>query len=497
MKKIISLLLCLFMVCSLCLGAVAQSEIKITFSPDKVQGKKGDIVLVDFSILEEKSEIGALEMQVAYDTQKLKLVPHPENSRGEYVVGGSVIQEMGSALYDFGEKVMLFCMASSKGMRISGDIFSMAFELLEDIPQESALVACNIQNILHYEESATYSVSYQNNWVGAVFRPNDPDAMVDNRVLFSLSTALDVEKGDHVAISFSLANSYTYIKEFAIQLFFDHTMLRLSDANSANAVFAPSKLAVEAGSIVFDEETNILRFSAIEGLKNRMDFGRFHFEVIGDVTQTNISPVTFEFVQDPVHGQDETFSYEANIENGFVKINPPSFIYEETENGLMLVKYQGKKTSVSIPNMVDGKFVTAIGANAFADCPDLQSLTITNYITRIEQGALAGPFGNKFTLTCGENSAAEGYAQENGINYRIHPGMADAVTATDVWALGDLNRDGYINAKDALLALRHAVKKEDFIPNRFVAADVNRDENINAMDALEMLKKSVGKPACF
>lgn len=62
-------------------------------------------------------------------------------------------------------------------------------------------------------------------------------------------------------------------------------------------------------------------------------------------------------------------------------------------------------------------------------------------------------------------------------------------------ALGDLNNDGQINAKDALEVLKAAVGKANLTEQQKIAADVNGDGNINAKDALEMLKYAVGKPS--
>lgn len=64
-------------------------------------------------------------------------------------------------------------------------------------------------------------------------------------------------------------------------------------------------------------------------------------------------------------------------------------------------------------------------------------------------------------------------------------------------ALGDVNGDNAINAKDALTVLRIAVGKYSPTQDEITAADVNKDSAVNAKDALEILKKSVGKPCCF
>ena len=61
--------------------------------------------------------------------------------------------------------------------------------------------------------------------------------------------------------------------------------------------------------------------------------------------------------------------------------------------------------------------------------------------------------------------------------------------------LGDVNGDGKIDAKDALLCLRTSVDKYEPSEEEAAAADVNKDEKIDAKDALEILKFSVDKPS--
>ncbi len=63
--------------------------------------------------------------------------------------------------------------------------------------------------------------------------------------------------------------------------------------------------------------------------------------------------------------------------------------------------------------------------------------------------------------------------------------------------LGDVNEDGEVDAKDALMVLKYAVGKEILTDSQLVAAEVMGDSDINAKDALEILKYAVGKIASF
>lgn len=57
---------------------------------------------------------------------------------------------------------------------------------------------------------------------------------------------------------------------------------------------------------------------------------------------------------------------------------------------------------------------------------------------------------------------------------------------------GDVNGDETVNSSDALLVLKHAVKKSELTGKPLQQADVNKDGLINSSDALQILKIAVG-----
>ncbi len=63
--------------------------------------------------------------------------------------------------------------------------------------------------------------------------------------------------------------------------------------------------------------------------------------------------------------------------------------------------------------------------------------------------------------------------------------------------MGDLNGDGKVDAKDALIVLKISVKKVTPTDVEKTAADVNEDQKIDAKDALEILKYSVKKASAL
>lgn len=65
-----------------------------------------------------------------------------------------------------------------------------------------------------------------------------------------------------------------------------------------------------------------------------------------------------------------------------------------------------------------------------------------------------------------------------------------AVTVSDV-VFGDVDRDGRVDASDALLALQHSVKLFSLVDKQSLAADVSGEGTIDAYDALLILQHSV------
>lgn len=63
---------------------------------------------------------------------------------------------------------------------------------------------------------------------------------------------------------------------------------------------------------------------------------------------------------------------------------------------------------------------------------------------------------------------------------------------TSQYKKGDVNLDGYVNAKDATAVLKHVVELEILTGKSLEMADVNGDGRVNAKDATAILKIVVG-----
>jgi hypothetical protein len=126
------------------------------------------------------------------------------------------------------------------------------------------------------------------------------------------------------------------------------------------------------------------------------------------------------------------------IENEAVSSEKLDFEYVKEGNGITITKYNGKQTTVIIPNKIEQLPVLKIGENAFADtkvksvtlpasctevewfafygCYALSTLYINSSVNNIGYGAFDG-CSKSLTIYCEANSYAEKYAQSFGISY--------------------------------------------------------------------------------
>ena len=118
------------------------------------------------------------------------------------------------------------------------------------------------------------------------------------------------------------------------------------------------------------------------------------------------------------------------------------FSYTVENGGAVVTRYHGSLTRVEIPEKLGGKTVTVIddsaffyrsdltsiripdsvtriGKRAFECCTGLTSITIPDSVTSIEVGAFDGC--SNLIVYCPAGSAAEAYAKEHCIPYRLVP----------------------------------------------------------------------------
>ncbi len=78
-----------------------------------------------------------------------------------------------------------------------------------------------------------------------------------------------------------------------------------------------------------------------------------------------------------------TIKFDKNV-NGF------TYKYDYSMGGYVVSKYSGNEENVTISTSVDGKAVIGVSANAFKDCDNVKSITVSRGIKFIDFGAFSG-----------------------------------------------------------------------------------------------------------
>ena len=118
--------------------------------------------------------------------------------------------------------------------------------------------------------------------------------------------------------------------------------------------------------------------------------------------------------------------------------------------------------------------------NYMPNLKSLRTVYLPDGVTTIEDKAFGERPSIYLTIHGNTGSAAETFAQKNNITF-----------STEIWQQGDVNKDGSINASDALMDLQHAVKELTLTGSDFIRGDVNKDNIVNASDGLQILRYSV------
>lgn len=128
-----------------------------------------------------------------------------------------------------------------------------------------------------------------------------------------------------------------------------------------------------------------------------------------------------------------------------------------------------------------------IKETAFFYPENLKSVYFPAGVTNIDENVFGYNYIPPNLTIYGEpGTAAEAYAKAHNINF-----------STEVWKLGDVNKDTNINASDSLLTLRHSVKEIELKDSDYARGDVNKDAVVNASDGLQILRYSVKEISSF
>ena len=152
--------------------------------------------------------------------------------------------------------------------------------------------------------------------------------------------------------------------------------------------------------------------------------------------------------------------------------------FQECTSITSAVLYSGSRTvpaqmfygCTQLSEVTIGYGFTSIDKLAFGNCTKLKTVTIPQTVTSIDSTA----FNNieNFTIKCYNNSYAQQFAIDNGIDYDIINPL-----------LGDVDGDGVVNINDVTYIQLYRV---DLISLDVIAlkrADVNKDNNVTLRDA--------------
>ena len=146
--------------------------------------------------------------------------------------------------------------------------------------------------------------------------------------------------------------------------------------------------------------------------------------------------------------------------------------------------------------------VHQVNANAFVSCDALEMVEFGAQLQRVDANAFVDNTNLKtvaFTQNNGELVVQSGWVNN------AHPALqvvawpygnlqnhTDIVNVEKI-TMGNPNGDDFVNATDALFALKTAVKKVCPVAYQNLVMDVNEDKRVDGKDALEILKYTVGK----
>lgn len=139
---------------------------------------------------------------------------------------------------------------------------------------------------------------------------------------------------------------------------------------------------------------------------------------------------------------------------------------------------------------------------AVADCP--LNVTVNNNVATITYNAQNGSGvdmrSGVAVLTMKKSGASQSIISEpKAIATKDANGALSPITKPTVtddpyggYALGDVNGDGKINAKDATLVMQYAIDLIELSDMQIARANVNKDNAINAKDATLILRYAIG-----
>ena len=156
--------------------------------------------------------------------------------------------------------------------------------------------------------------------------------------------------------------------------------------------------------------------------------------------------------------------------------------YQEAADGIDICQYDGindAKTSLEIPDRIDGKTVTRIGDGFLTENPWVKTVTIPDTVTEISESAFPDYKGILFG---GKGSAAEKFAEEHDIAFRV----------TGSLAKGDVNADLDVDILDVIALNKHILGVGTLDKTGLQNADMDGNGIVDSADPLALLKTVLG-----
>lgn len=225
----------------------------------------------------------------------------------------------------------------------------------------------------------------------------------------------------------------------------------------------------------------------------------------------------YEGTQTSVTLPTEALGYEITgiAHNAFYSSNLETVIIPQ---GISHIGSSAFLSSLNLKEVTLPDTVETIDKNAFNYCKNLENITIPESVATIMTGAFAGcnnmdsvvipasveyigekAFGynmvyfsgdtqknNDFVIYGHKDTAAERYATENGFKF------VDLDAPVPSFELGDVNRDGTVNIKDATAIQKNIAGLISFDEEQNSLADFNEDASVNIKDATAIQKKIAG-----
>ncbi|MEE1319099.1 MAG: leucine-rich repeat protein, partial [Ruminococcus sp.] len=242
-----------------------------------------------------------------------------------------------------------------------------------------------------------------------------------------------------------------------------------------NGKFTIQPLIGEISGVSSDEAT-VTKVDKYYEVEINEGFGSAYINIEYLPLNTNNFTYTYDFVTNTItldgynNDTDETITevvFPSHI--GTIPVTFVSYLFKF--NSIAPVK------SIVLPETID-----TINGNIFSTCYDLEKVTIPASITTVETGAFSECSMLTDVYYGGTqeqwNEIMIGVNNDNLLNANIH--FTDAPLEYEV---GDVNRDGDINIKDATIVQEYVAKYVVLDETQLILADVNMDNDVNIKDA--------------